>query len=234
MIDRELNYGRHILDRVTRSLSDLNYPNILDIGAGKGHDLMIAKQNISSSILNALEAYPPNVQILIKKNINVYSLDIERNDYPFPSKSMDLVIANQILEHCKEIFWIFHEMSRVLKVGGRLYIGVPNLASLHSRFLLLFGRQPTCIRSASAHIRGFTKVDILNFLNLCAPDLYSVELFTGSNYYPFPPFVANLLSRFLPNSSVCIFFVLKKKRDYNSEFIRYPTNQHLETNFWIG
>ena len=34
---------------------------------------------------------------------------------PFEDETVDILIVNQILEHCKEIFWIFHELTRVLK-----------------------------------------------------------------------------------------------------------------------
>ena len=53
------------------------------------------------------------------------------------------MIANQILEHTKEVFWIWHEIARVLAPQGQLILGVPNLASAHNRLLLLLGRQPT-------------------------------------------------------------------------------------------
>ena len=159
-------------------------------------------------------------------------MNLEKDSFPFKNDFFDLIIANQILEHCKEIFWIFHEVSRTLKIGGYFYIGVPNLASFHSRLLLVVGRQPTCIQTASAHIRGFTKKDLLKFTESCFPGGYTVELFKGSNFYPFPPFLAKPLAELFPNSSVSIFIVMKKSKEYNSEFIKFPIG--LETNYWIG
>lgn len=63
-------------------------------------------------------------------------LNIERDPLPFADESVDIFMANQVLEHCKEIFWIFSEVSRCLKPGGCFIIGVPNLAALHNRLLL--------------------------------------------------------------------------------------------------
>ncbi len=103
---------------------------------------------------------------LIKKGIKVYDLNIEKDALPFDNESIDVVNANQILEHVKEIFWIFHNVSRVLKIGGYFVISVPNLASLHNRILLMIGRQPTSIRNYSAHVRGFTKNDIIKFTKI--------------------------------------------------------------------
>ena len=51
-----------------------------------------------------------------------------------------------------------HEFSRVLKVGGQIIVGLPNLAALHRRILLLLGKQPTCIRANGALSEGSLKV----------------------------------------------------------------------------
>jgi SAM-dependent methyltransferase len=122
------------------------------------------------------------------------------HSFPFDDGSFDIIIANQILEHTIELFWIFHEITRVLKKGGgKLIIGVPNLASLHNRFLLSIGRQPTSIKSASAHIRGFTKPDMVCFVNTCWPGGYKLVKWGGSNFYPFHQLSPNLWRRcFLP------------------------------------
>ena len=45
--------------------------------------------------------------------VSVFALHIERDALPFEDGSVDIVIANQILEHTKEFFWIFHQVSKV-------------------------------------------------------------------------------------------------------------------------
>jgi len=161
-------------------------------------------------------------------------LDIERGVFPFANESIDVVVANQILEHTKEIFWIFHEITRVLTVGGKLIIGVPNLASLHNRLLLLIGIQPTSIQNASAHVRGYTKYDLLRFLRNCFPDGYELKGFGGSNFYPFPPIIARPLARIFPNMAWGIFFMFEKQKPYQREFLDFPVTNRLETNFFLG
>jgi SAM-dependent methyltransferase len=143
-------------------------------------------------------------------NLNVWTAVIENEILPLKDESINIIIANQILEHTKEIFWIFHEISRVLTVGGKLIIGVPNLASLHNRLLLMLGLQPTAIKINSAHIRGFTKKDFLNFLQSCFPGGYELKAFDGSNFYPFPPVIAKPLARLFPTMTWGIFFVFEK------------------------
>ena len=230
MIDRTLNYGRHIIEHYAKKLK--HYNNVLDIGAGKGDDLMIYKKINPSASLIALEGYEPNRVILESSGIKTYSHNLEQDKFPFDNNTLDIINANQILEHIKEIFWIFHEITRCLKIGGYLVLGVPNLASFHNRLLLLLGKQPTPIQNDSAHLRGYTKSDILQFLKIWGG--YEVTDFKGSNFYPFPPVIAKPLAEIFPNMAWSIFFLLKKTKKYNDEFIKWPEEKRLETNFYIG
>jgi SAM-dependent methyltransferase len=232
LIDRSLNYGRHIIVQYIKSA--LPFQKVLDIGAGIGMDLDSVKQVNPQCELFGVDANRLNTEKLRSQGVTTQYLDIERESLPFDDEEMDLVIANQILEHIKEIFWIFHEMSRVIKTGGKLVIGVPNLASLHNRILLTFGRQPSSIKTISAHVRGFTKSDLLSFIEICFPAGYFLDDFAGSNFYPFPSFFARPLSRIFPNMSWGIFFFLKKVRKYHSQFLDYPARHQLETNYWLG
>ncbi|MCX5890464.1 MAG: class I SAM-dependent methyltransferase [Deltaproteobacteria bacterium] len=232
MIDRSLGYGRHIVhDYLKKSLP---FNSVLDIGAGNGRDLLMARGVNRNAELHAIEYSDSYIANLKKHDINIYQIDIEKERLPFADESMDIVIANQILEHVKEIFWIFNEISRVLTVGGRLIIGVPNLASLHNRLLLLIGCQPTSIQLYSAHIRGFTISGFDKFLSYCWKGGYERIQAKGSNFYPFPPILARPLADFFPSLAWGIFMLSKKSRQYNDEFLKYPLENSLETNFFLG
>ena len=160
--------------------------------------------------------------------------NIERDELPLADGEADLIIANQILEHTKEIFWIFHEVSRSLKIGGHFLFGVPNICSLHNRFLLLLGKQPTQHKACSAHVRPFSKGDTLAFLNACFPGGYKLVDFRGSQFYPFPARMSRLLANAFPTFAFTIFFMVQKVAEYHGEFATYPTRARLETNFWTG
>lgn len=232
MVDKSLNYGRHIVERFL--LESQPFESVVDIGAGNGDDLSMAKKIIPSSKLIAVECCSYFVEQLQNSGICVHRINIERDSLPYKDESIDIVIANQILEHTKEIYWIFHEITRVLPVGGKVILGVPNLASLHNRLLLLFGRQPTTIKTSSAHIRGFTKGDVLRFLEDCFPGGYELKDFGGSNFYPFPRGVAKIFAQAFPTMAWGIFLQLEKRRKYQNEFIRFPSQKDLQTNFYVG
>jgi len=235
LIDRSLNYGRHHIKNFL--LDAVPYISVLDLGAGKGDDLMIARSITPEAKLYALEFYAPNVEKLTNMGVEVFSFDIERNVFPFADGSLDIVILNNVFEHVKEVFWILHEITRVLKVGGHLIIGVPNLAALHNRILLLFGKQPSSLKNSSAHVRGYTKKDMISMLDTGFENGgkgYKLRNFKGSNFYPFPPSFAKPLANLMPALSTCIFFNFEKIKPYGRGYLDYPVQQSLETNFFLG
>lgn len=232
MIDRTLNYGRHHIERFLQEIKPSAV--IVDVGAGSGADLAIAKKQCPEATLHAIDFLLANLEPLSQHGVVGHELDIEHDRFPFANDSVDVVIANQVLEHTKELFWIFHEATRILRVGGCFIVGVPNLASLHNRILLAFGHQPSPIKSASAHVRGFTKRDLTDFVDTCFPAGYRLEDFGGANFYPFPPMIARPLAKTFPTLAWGIFLKLTKRTAYDHQFLEFPRMQQLATNFFVG
>lgn len=231
-VDRSLNYGRDVISTYSGLIAPVH--NFLDLGAGEGADIKAVKSHHANAKAFAIEPFVEFKNKLIEMDVSVSSINLEYEVLPYADDFFDLCIANQVFEHLKEIFWVMHNVTRVLKVGGHLIIGVPNLASLHNRLLLLLGRQPTSIGNHSAHIRGYTVQDFQRLLELAFSNGYQLKEVKGGNFYPFPPALANTLSNYFPRSSVSIFLLLEKKREYNGEFLNYPVEARLNTNFYIG
>ena len=232
LVDFELNYGRDIIRDF--AIYAQNCERVLDIGAGSGADLQIIRKIHPKADLYAIECDSTSVSALNLLGVQVASLNLEREELPFSPNSFDLIVANQVFEHVKEIFWIMHNISVTLDEGGLLAIGVPNLASLHNRILLSLGYQPTCVDSYSAHVRGYTRHDLLRLFESCWPGGYSVQLYRGSNFYPFPPAIAKALARAIPNMAWGTFLLLRKEKAYANEFISVPRSRCFETNFFWG
>jgi SAM-dependent methyltransferase len=207
---------------------------VLDIASGGGADLLRAREVLPQARLVAFDFMREHLAALEQQGIECHAVDLEREAFPVPAGSVDVVIANQILEHTKDVFWIFHQISLALRDGGHVVLGLPNLASLHNRLLLAAGRHPTPIRTASAHVRGFTKHDVIDFLESCFAGGYRLLEYRGSNFYPFPPAIARPLARALPSLAYANFYLLRKERPYGSEFIGFPGAMQLETNFFTG
>ncbi|HEX3208350.1 MAG TPA: class I SAM-dependent methyltransferase [Geminicoccaceae bacterium] len=232
MIDRSLNYGRPIVRRFLEMARP--YQRVLDLGAGNGVDLLAARAVQPGCALHAVEVHRPNVELLLRQGIEVIGLDLERDSLTFDDGTIDLIIANQVLEHTKEVFWIWHEIARVLRIGGQVILGVPNLASAHNRLLLLLGRQPSVIKTASAHVRGFTRSDVCDFLERAYPRGFALRDWAGANFYPLPPVLARPMARVLPGLAWGMFLLFSKQRDYRGEFLSFPARARLETNFYTG
>lgn len=229
LVDHNETYGRHV---IRDFLGKVSLPQtIVDVGAGPGTDLLAVREIHPAARRIAVDFKShPDIRNIAHEH---HEIDAERQCLPFADASIDLIISNQTLEHTKDVWWIFHEMTRTLKVGGHLIVGVPNIASLHSRIMLLLGMQPSQQKTCSAHVRSFSKGDMLSFLDMVWPG-YKLVDFGGSQFYPFPRAVARPLSSALPTLSVCIFFLFKKTKPYHREFIEYPRQMGLETNFYLG
>lgn len=230
-----LNYGREIVVAWARDYIEGNAGRkirILDVGAGRGEDLVNIRKATGGDVdLYGIECDPANAERGRERGIVVIHADIERDAIPAPDGSFDIVVANQILEHTKEIFWIFSEVSRVLREGGICVVGFPNLAAWHNRALLLFGLQPTCIEMLGAHVRGITRGAFKEFAT-CDGYFECLDM-RGSNFYPFPPPLSVPLSRIFPSLSVCLFFLLRRTARAG-EFIDVLSTRHFETPFFRG
>jgi ubiquinone/menaquinone biosynthesis C-methylase UbiE len=232
-----LNYGRDIIVDWVREFVKASLPvnkelNILDIGLGEGTDLANVKRKISNKISAfGVECYPPNIETANKNGIKVYPINIETDVIPAENNYFDVVIANQIIEHSKEIFWIFSEISRVLKKQGLLIVGVPNLASLHNRILFLGGLQPTCLELLGSHVRGITAPAFKRFVE--AGGYFKIKGIKGSNFYPFPPIISRILSRLLPTFSVSLFFEIERTAK-EGKFIEVLNSKFYETPYFKG
>jgi ubiquinone/menaquinone biosynthesis C-methylase UbiE len=231
IVDHNESYGRHVLEKCVR---DLSVSKCADLGCGSGDDLSVVSRYHPAAELIGIDFGLWNESVLRSKGIEPVSINIEQEKLPFEDESLDLIIANQILEHTKEIFWINHEIFRTLKVDGSLFLGMPNLLSLHNRLLMLLGYHPTQHKLNSAHVRPFSKKDTINFYDHIGSPFCSVKGFWGSQFYPFPKGPARFFSSVFPSLSFSIFFLIRKTGKYNGEFIDWLVNAKLETNFFTG
>lgn len=208
--------------------------HVFDTGCGHGDDLLGVRRRLAEILpagtslsvrYSGVEGYAPFVRECRASGIETFDLDIEKDSLPFDDATVDVIITNQVLEHTKEIFWIFSEYARILRPGGRLIIGVPNLASLHNRLLLLCGLHPTAQQTLSAHVRSFTLGDLRNFAQ--AGGLFRFIERRGSNFYPFPPMLSRPLARLFPSMAWGLFVLLERTEKQGS----FLDNLHGQENF---
>lgn len=73
MLDCFINYGRHLIENFLISAG--NYETVLDLGAGSGDDLSIAREINLAASLHAIECYPEYIQKLELQSIDVCSIN---------------------------------------------------------------------------------------------------------------------------------------------------------------
>lgn len=196
---------------VMRLLAKVPAPaSLLDVGCASG-----SKTGIYAAFLGVPMARVKGIEpqekyaALAREKFEVHCVDIEKETFPFPDEAFDLVVCNQVLEHLKNIYLPLKEMDRVVKAGGYLLIGVPNLAGLYNRLLLLLGRQPLAVAIDGPHVRGFAHSAFLAFLKQ-NPNFKFTAL-DSANLYPLPYPLIELLAGSLPGLSLFTFYLLKKK-----------------------
>ena len=147
-----------------------NHQKILDISAGIG---VVAKNVVSryscSMVCNELDA--TCLKELKELGVAVVSADIDSGRaLPWKDGGFDAVICLATLEHLINLDWFVNELHRIVKETGRLYLSVPNYASLYWMIPLLRGRtfhDPFGERSRYefyAHIRYFTYQTLTEFM----------------------------------------------------------------------
>jgi ubiquinone/menaquinone biosynthesis C-methylase UbiE len=230
-VDHNETYGRNILKKVIKNI-EIN--KCVDIGCGCGDDLSIIKKYNPKAEIFGVDFGLWNEDRLKQRGIKPIVVNIEKDKLPFEDESVDFIIANQVLEHTKEIFWINHEIFRCLKKDGVFFMGVPNVLSLHNRILMLCGYHPTCCKNISAHVRVFSKKDVFLFYNKIGGNFCKIEKYYGAQFYPFSKKIARFLSNFFPSLAVANFYVIKKNGGYNNEFLKWTQENQLETNYFLG
>lgn len=102
---------------------------VLDVGCGSCLSLLEAKN--LGALAWGIET-DPNVQRLARElEVPVHQGSL--HDHPFPGKSFDLIVLNQVIEHIPEPALALQELRSRLSAKGRLIVVFPNAASLQCR-----------------------------------------------------------------------------------------------------
>jgi 2-polyprenyl-3-methyl-5-hydroxy-6-metoxy-1,4-benzoquinol methylase len=196
----------HILNK---NLRQHNLNSLLDVGCGDGSKTL--------SIANCLKIAPHRVfgmdiddESLAKSRslLKTTKIDLETDIFPFEDNHFDLVTCHQVLEHLKNYRFVMDEAIRVTRTDGFILFGVPNLAHLMNRLLLLIGRQPMCIELDGSHVRGFTHHSFLKLLE----SIKNIRLIdrTGVIMYPLPYHLAQPLAKTFTGLSGYVCYLVKK------------------------
>ena len=166
--------------------------SVLDVGCWDGATTARYRDILGGSA-RGVEIFRAQAERARSAGIDVASVDLEVGTLPWSDSSVDVIVANQVFEHLKNVWLPMSEIARVLAPGGVLIFSVPNLASLHNRVMLALGLQPSSIRTFGPHVRGYTYRQARAFVE--HGGFLRIRRAVGVGFYPFPARAAMPLAR---------------------------------------
>lgn len=100
--------------------------SLLDVGAGTGEFLKVAKEN--SWTINGVEPNANAIALAKEKGIHLYKSLEDVNDQRF-----DVITLWHVLEHIPNLEEVIEDLSKLLEPGGILVIAVPNFKSYDAK-----------------------------------------------------------------------------------------------------
>jgi SAM-dependent methyltransferase len=134
----------------------------------------------------------------------VYVFNIEKDLFPFPDASFDMIIGMEIIEHLGySPTHMLAESHRVLRPGGRLIISTPNAVDMRKTVGPLLNRSVGFPYSGygiyGRHQREFTMPELRHLVEACGYivlDTHQANLHVRTNYLPALRAVFGLLNFF--------------------------------------
>jgi len=141
----ELNLGGWPQNRYEAAVKFIDIKKtdkVLDVGCGRG-DLLNYIQNKTNNVYG-IDISKGNIAVakrLLNKNAKLSIQDITKKTR-FPNSYFDIIILTDVIEHIPDKYSLFIELRRILKKGGIIFIGTPNVVKLKNRLKFLFGEYP--------------------------------------------------------------------------------------------
>lgn len=120
-------------------------------------------------------------------NISFSKSDLNE-DFQLPDQSFDCVVAMMIIEHLFDPFHSFQEVFRITRPGGKMFINLPNIASIRCRLQLLRGEVPVTSTGDwfsrkewdGNHLHNFTVGEVVRLAELTGMKLDKIYPVGGS------------------------------------------------------
>jgi 2-polyprenyl-3-methyl-5-hydroxy-6-metoxy-1,4-benzoquinol methylase len=133
-VDRSVaKLGDLLLSPFKRKVIGYAGQKVLDVGCGSGEYLKLLR--LRGCKLFGIDIGKVDEEELTQ--IGIKYINCELRDAPFPDQMFDVVIINHVFEHLEDPIYHAGKLYRMLKPGGVLVVGLPNVASINR---YIFGR----------------------------------------------------------------------------------------------
>jgi SAM-dependent methyltransferase len=210
----EAAYRSRILDALPADTAAV----LLDVGCDDGAwtEQLRARLQSPPERVCGIEVMPDRAELARLRGFDVRTGDLD-DDWPFGDESVDVVHANQVIEHVRRLDHFVGELRRVIRPNGTAVVCTENLASWHNVAALVLGFQPfsltnvSCVRpignrfALHAHEdAGAGPLQHVHVLTLTAlRDVFTLHGFEireewGAGYHPLPGRAGRALARIDP------------------------------------
>jgi len=140
---------------------------VLELGAASGHVTKALKSLDNTVTAVERDGRFESSLATIADSVLITDLDWLDLREKLSGQKFDVVLAGDVLEHCRQPELVLLQLHDLLSDGGYVVISLPNIAHADVRLALLTGKfeyRPTGLLDQT-HIRFFTRDTITNFLN---------------------------------------------------------------------
>ncbi|MCL4360153.1 class I SAM-dependent methyltransferase [Patescibacteria group bacterium] len=146
------------LGYLRKALEEYRFTVVLDAACGDGRLSRLVKRTWNVPVYG-VDISGKGVRIAKTFGIKAKVGDLSER-IPFRSRSFDLVLSSETIEHLVNPDTFLKEVRRTLRPGGLLVLTSPNLASWLNRILFLFGVYPLVLEASTEKrvgLRGLSK-----------------------------------------------------------------------------
>lgn len=104
---------------------------ILEVGAGNGWALGYRSPGVRYTAIDRADRFKADLEA---RGIAFHLLDAGTEALPLADGTVDLVLMNHVIEHIPAAGFLAHELGRVLRPRGHLYVRTPDIARVGERF----------------------------------------------------------------------------------------------------
>lgn len=179
---------------------------ILEIGSGACGILTFLTESQERYAIDPLETFYSTVHAFAEmrdQSVRYYAAKGE--SVPFENDMFDLVIVDNVLDHCENPIKVIAEIKRVLKPAGSIYFR-QNTYSFYGKFLRLIMELFLIDRG---HPYTFLKRDIKSLFNQ-----FGFKIIGSENAGYFQTWRSELMSRSLKDKFKALLFVTRDKVTY--------------------
>lgn len=174
---------------------------LLDLGCGSGETSGYLKATQKVKWACGVEGSPEAAAVARKKLDKIIEGDIERVEFDIELKSVNVILALDILEHLVDPWTVINRLKNLLSSHGSIVVSIPNVRHYSILFPLIFLGDWRYTQEGlldSTHIRFFTKSTVIQMFEKQGFKLEKYD-FTGAKrgvIYWFNKFTFNIFREF--------------------------------------